>query len=195
VKKVLVPLAPGFEEIEAVTVVDILRRAGAEVFLAGIEDGPILGSRGVRIVPDGPLREVRDREFDLVVLPGGAGGTARLREDSDVARVLERTLGDGRPVAAICAAPTVLHARGLLEDRRIACHPAVAGQMSGARIVEDPVVVDRGVVTSRGAGTALEFALALVELLEGSATRAKVARAIVAAERPPHDSGSKEENR
>jgi len=159
-KRVLVPLAPGFEEIEAVTVIDLLRRADVEVVVAGVERGPIAGSRGVRLLPDASLDDVAGASFDLVVLPGGRGGTDRLIADSRVHALLRDQVRGGRLVAAICAAPEVLHRAGLLEGRQVTSHPS-------SRYREDRVVRDGSIITSRAPGTAMEFAFTLVELLCG----------------------------
>lgn len=175
-KSVLVPLAEGFEEIEAVTVVDLLRRAGVEVVTAALGTNPVKGSRGVPVVADVLLDDVSGRTFEAIVLPGGMPGAAHLREDGRVRRLLQRQAGEGRLVAAICAAPTVLAEAGLLEGRRATSFPGFldADTVPGLQIVEQPVVADGNVLTSRGPGTAMDFALELIERLEGPAVRAEV---------------------
>ncbi|HPF57235.1 MAG TPA: DJ-1/PfpI family protein, partial [Candidatus Competibacteraceae bacterium] len=114
---VLVPLAQGCEELEAVTIIDLLRRAGAGVTVAGLEDGPVTASRGVVIMPETTLEAVLDQDFDLIVLPGGLGGAQRLEADRRISALLQRMTEQGRYVAAICAAPKVLASAGLLENR------------------------------------------------------------------------------
>lgn len=166
-KKVLVPLAPGFEEIETVTVVDILRRAGARVTVAGVESGAIEGSRGIHLVPDELLDSVNPGEFDLVVLPGGQPGTNNLLKDKRVAGLLKQMREADRVIGAICAAPTILHALGFLKDKKATSHPSVEDQLSDVDYSQERVVVDNNLVTSRGPGTALEFAFKLVEILFG----------------------------
>ena len=167
--RVLVPLAKGFEEIEAVTVIDILRRAGIDVFCAGLEAGPVTGSHGLPIVPDGTLAEVLDQDFDMMVLPGGLPGADYLENDPRVAAMLRRLADSGRFTAAICAAPKVLAAAGLLDGRTATSYPGFLdpGRTPGLELSEAPVVEDGPVITSRGPGTAMDFALALVERLEG----------------------------
>jgi 4-methyl-5(b-hydroxyethyl)-thiazole monophosphate biosynthesis len=165
--RVLVPLAPGFEEIEAITIIDVLRRAGVTVDVAGTEPGPITGSHGITVTPDRPLAGADAEAYDLVALPGGMPGTLHLRQHPDVLRLLRELAARGRYTTAICAAPTVLAAAGLTEGRAVTSHPSVVGELSGTRYREDPVVSDGSVITSRGVGTAIEFALALVETLVG----------------------------
>ena len=166
--KVLVILAEGFEEIEAVTPIDVLRRAGAEVVAAGLADGPVKGSRGISILPDAPLSDVEEEEFDLLVLPGGLPGATNLRDDPRVKGLIERTLAANGTVGAICAAPaTVLSTHGFLAGRRATCHPNLAEDMVQGELVDERVVVDGNIVTSKGPGTAMEFALTLVAELYG----------------------------
>lgn len=164
---VLVPLAEGCEELEAVTVIDLLRRAGIDVVVAGLTEGPVTASRGVVLLPDALLADVRGQDFDMVVLPGGAGGAALLQQDARVRELLQGQLDAGRYVAAICAAPGVLAAEGLLNGRRATGFPGSLDGADGVEQVMAAVVIDGGLVTSRGPGTALDFALTLVALLQG----------------------------
>jgi 4-methyl-5(b-hydroxyethyl)-thiazole monophosphate biosynthesis len=177
----LVVLADGFEELEAAAPITILRRAGLEVVQAGLEPGPVAGSRGITFVPGAPLDDVADRDFDLVVLPGGMPGTANLRDNRAVARVVRATLDRGGRIGAICAAPTVLAGLGLLAGRRAACHASVepALREAGVEVAAEAVVVDGPFVTSRGAGTAVSFGLALVRELLGDGAAAEVARGMM----------------
>lgn len=171
VKRVVVPLAHGFEEIEAVTVVDILRRAGISVTIAGVEAGSppdaIEGRTGMKLVPDLAIAEVKASDFDMIVLPGGVKGTQTLQKDPHVAQLLRSLQEGGRYIAAICAAPTVLAAHDMIAGRKLTSHPSVREQLSGALYDERRVVIDGRLVTSRGPGTAMEFAMALVEILMG----------------------------
>jgi protein deglycase len=172
--RVLIPLAQGFEELEAVTVIDILRRAGLEVVTAGLDPGPVRASRGVVLVPDTQLDQVITERFDMIVLPGGREGAKRLQEDARILDLLRRTAKRGDYIAAICAAPRVLAEAGLLEERRATSFPGILDGIEGIKLSRDPVVQDGMIVTSRGPGTAMDFALELVRLLLGEAARANV---------------------
>jgi 4-methyl-5(b-hydroxyethyl)-thiazole monophosphate biosynthesis len=174
--RVLVPLAQGFEEIEAVTVVDLLRRAGIEVHTASLDGPQVTGSHGITVAADIALDAAREGDYDMIVLPGGMPGAQHLGADPRVIALLRRMAADGRYVAAICAAPSVLAHAGLLAERAATSFPGFlnADSAPGIRLRDDAVVVDGRVVTSRGAGTAMEFGLALVELLEGAVVRGQV---------------------
>lgn len=179
-KTVLVLLAPGFEEIETITVVDILRRAGAQVTLAGTEQGPLEGSRGIHVLPDDQLDNVLEKEFDMVVLPGGQPGTDNLIKDARVAQLLKKMDGLNKNIAAICAAPLVLKNAGILKNRCITSHPSVQNGLQGVSYKEDRVVVDGHIVTSKSPGTAMEFSLKLVEVLFGIERRDIVNKGVLA---------------
>lgn len=179
-KRVLVPLAPGFEEIEAVTIIDILRRADVTVAVAGTLPGPVTGSHGVVIVPDTTLDAVSASPFDMVVLPGGGPGTDNLRRDPRVAALVKAQADRGGYVAAICAAPTVLADAGLLAGRRVTSYPAYESQLSTADYRTERVVIDGKIITSRSPGTALEFALTLVEHLAGRDAGRRIAADVLA---------------
>jgi len=179
-KRVLIPLAPGFEEIEALAVVDILRRAGAEVVTAGTIAGPIEGRNKIRVLADKGLDKALSEEFDMVVLPGGAEGTRRLKEDERITGVLKNFSAEGKIIAAICAAPTVLSAAGLTEGRRITSHPGVREKLKDAKLSEERVVVDGSIVTSQGPGTAIEFAFSLVTMLFGEKKAQEVNSGVLA---------------
>lgn len=174
--RVLVPLAPGFEEIEAVTVVDVLRRAGIEVHTASLDGPRVTGSHGITVVTDIALDAAVADDYDMIVLPGGMPGAQHLKDDVRILSLLRRFAASGRYTAAICAAPGVLAQAGLLEARAATSFPGflTADSAPGIRLRDDPVVVDGKVVTSRGAGTAMEFGLALIALLEGEDARQQV---------------------
>ena len=171
--RVLIPLAEGCEELEAVTVIDLLRRAGIEVVCAGLDDGPVTASRGVVLVPDTTLDAVMNETFDMVVLPGGGPGAERLGKDGRILDLLQRMAADGQFTAAICAAPKVLAKAGLLQGKTATSYPGALASVGGggARLSEDPVVCDGKVITSRGPGTAMDFALQLIETLVGREQR------------------------
>ena len=167
--RVLVPLAEGFEEIEAVTIVDLLRRAGIEVETAALGARRVTGSHGIAVEADRSLDEVAQSDYDMIVLPGGMPGAEHLKNDARLVAMLRRQASAGRWNAAICAAPGVLAHAGLLDGAAATSYPGFLSAQSapGLRLSEAPVVVDGRVVTSRGPGTAIDFALALIGLLEG----------------------------
>jgi len=167
-RHVLVPIADGTEEIEAVTIIDVLRRAGAEVTVASVGDLQVTASRGVRLVADCLIGQCVDRDYDLVVLPGGMPGAEHLRDSRELTRILQRHSDAGRLVGAICAAPAVvLESHGLLENRKATCHPNHVRSLHDPTAAGERVLVDGTVATSQGPGTAMAFALKLVELLFG----------------------------
>lgn len=165
-KQALVILADGFEEIEAVTPIDVLRRAGVEVTVAGLKNKLVKGSRGVQIKADVVLDAVKCLP-DVLVLPGGGLGAKNLGESKQVKELIKKMDVEKRLIAAICAAPAyVLMPAGVLEGKRATCFPGCEDQFSSAvKFSEDRVVVDGNVITSRAPGTALEFAFAIVEKL------------------------------
>ena len=166
--KILVPLAEGFEEIEAVSVIDILRRADVEVVTAGLKAGPVTGSHRIKVIPDTSLDEVDFRDFDGLVLPGGAPGFVNLGNDECILRMAREMDRAGKYVAAICAAPSVLIKAGVLQGRKATVSPSGKAQVAAcAEFCEDRVVVDGNLITSRSPGTAMEFALRLVGVLMG----------------------------
>ena len=178
-KSVLIPLAPGFEDMEAVTLIDLLRRAGIEVVTAGLTAGLIEGSRGVLVQPDTTLDEVMTRDFDMIALPGGMPGAENLKNDARVLALLRRLGQAGKYTAAICAAPMALAAAGLLEGHRATSFPGFLDNLPNTIALPDPVVVDGKVATSRGPGTAMDFGLTLIELLAGRAKRDQVEAGLV----------------
>lgn len=179
--KVLVPLAQGCEELEAVTIIDLLRRAQIDVTTAGLEDGPVTASRGVKLVPDTDIDTALKEDFDMVVLPGGKAGAENLDNDPRIKALLKKMANNEKYTAAICAAPTVLANAGLLKDKKATSYPGFLEkmQLSDTTISNSPVVVDGNVITSRGPGTAMDFALALIETLAGKDKRIEVETALV----------------
>ena len=178
-KRGLCLLADGVEELELVAPVDVLRRAGAEVVLAVVgESIEVTGRNGLLLRGDALLAGLETNDFDLVFIPGGAA-VAALRKDGRAARLARQFVDAGKPVAAICAGPLVLEDAGLLEGKRFTAHFSTANELPGAQSGER-VLQDGLVITSRGAGTALEFGLALVDHLFGEAKEEEIARAIMA---------------
>jgi len=176
--RVLIPLAEGCEELEAVTLIDLLRRAGIDVVTAGLREGPVTASRGTRLLPDNTLEEVLEEDFDMIVLPGGQPGAQHLDEDQRLHAMLQRHHATGAYTAAICAAPRVLANAGLLDGRSATAYPGVLAAQDFPRVdmLAAPVVVDGKVVTSRGPGTAIDFALTLIGLLLDTSRRDEVER-------------------
>jgi len=174
--RVLVPLAEGFEEIEAVTIVDLLRRAAIEVHTASLASRRVTGSHGITVEADLLLDDAQAADYDMIVLPGGMPGAEHLKNDVRVIALLREFATAGRFTAAICAAPAVLAHAGLLEGREATSFPGFlrADSAPGIRLSESPVVVDGKVVTSRGPGTAIDFSLALIGLLKGDEVAAAV---------------------
>lgn len=179
-KTVLVPVADGTEELEAVAIIDILRRAGAAVTVASVSGNrQITASRGVVIVADALIEECADQDYDLVVLPGGIPGAEHLRDSATLTGMLKRQRAREGLYGAICASPAVvLEHHGLLEGRRATCHPGFANGLTDKTRVDEPVVADANCITSRGAGTAVVFALSLVERIFGKQSREDVAASL-----------------
>lgn len=177
----LVPLAEGFEEIEAVTIIDVLRRAGVEVRVAGLVPGPVRGSHGITLATDCGLDEVDAAALRMLVLPGGMPGAKNLAEDARVLALVRALEASGRTVAAICAAPLVLAAARVLTGRKATAYPSFQDQLAGAEVLASARVVRSGpLVTSQGVGTALDFALELVAELVGSARAQELRSALLA---------------
>jgi len=181
-KTVLVPIADGSEEIEAVCIIDVLRRAGAQVTVASVDGLQVTASRGVKLVADTLIADCAAETYDLIVLPGGMPGAEHLRDSVALTQLLRQQQTAGRLYAAICAAPVVvLKHHGLLERRPATAHPSCSQQLENQSAVDERVVVDGTCVTSRAPGTAIEFALQLVEMLFDKARAQKVAGPMLAA--------------
>lgn len=189
-KKVLVPVADGAEEIETASIVDILRRAEAEVLLASImhsstetpKNGGLIikGSRGLSFVADTYFDQVEKAEFDMIALPGGLKNAELLGDFEPLIKKLRRQKEQEKWIAAICASPAlVFQKNGLIDTIEATCHPSVASHLKHKKKIEERVVVDQKCITSRGPGTAIEFSLALVEHLYSKAKAASIAKALV----------------
>lgn len=177
---VLVPLAQGCEELEAVTVIDLLRRAGITVDSAGLDAQPVRASRGTVLIPDITLDEALTRDYDMLVLPGGLPGADHLKHDPRIIELVARMAAQQRYTAAICAAPRVLAQAGVLANRRATSFPGALdiAAIPGIDYCDEPVVRDGTVITSRGPGTAMDFALELIEVLAGRQQRDTVEAAL-----------------
>ena len=179
-KKTAILFAHGYEEVEALTVVDLLRRAkiGCEI-LSVADSGHVTGSHGISIGADRNFSGTDFSQYDGVILPGGMPGTTNLAADERVLALLRSFAAAGKLTAAICAAPTVLAKAGLLEGKKAVCYPGMEEQLTGAKVSFDPVAVDGTVITSRGLGTAIPFALDIVQYFEGRERAEALASSVV----------------
>lgn len=171
---VLVPLAQGCEEIEAVTVIDILRRAGITVTSAGLDAKPVHASRGTVLIPDSTLDEALEYSYDMIVLPGGQPGTNNLKADARIITLLKKMSQEDKYISAICAAPSVLATAGLLDGKHATSFPGALNSFHKVLQQTEAVIEDGKIITSRGPGTAMDFALTLVERLAGKTKRLEV---------------------
>lgn len=179
--KVLVPLAQGCEELEAVTIIDLLRRAEITVVTAGLDSKPITASRATVIVPDTDLDTALQDDYDMVVLPGGLPGADHLDNDERIKDILIKMANSEKFTAAICAAPKVLANAGILNNKKATSYPGFLDNLNleTTEISNDAVITDGKVITSRGPGTAMDFALTLIESLEGKEKRDEVEKGLV----------------
>lgn len=179
-KKACVLLAEGFEEIEALTVVDLLRRARIYVDTVAVADEYMVrGSHGIAVQTEDLFSEVDFEEFDMLVLPGGLPGTTNLGDHSGVRKVIRDFAEKEKYIAAICAAPTLLGNLGLLKGKRVTCYPSMEKQISGSVLTGAPVMSDGNIITGQGVGAACEFALNLIAVLMGDDKAQEIAEAIV----------------
>lgn len=179
-KKALVPLAEGFEDIEAVAVIDVLRRGGVEVVTAALgADRLVASSHGIRMEADRLLADVLDADYDAIVLPGGGKGTANLKACAPLAERLRKQKADGGFVCAICAAPTVLAAAGVLAHEQVTCYPTSVADL-GRESAGVPAVADGQVITGQAAGSAVLFGLVVLQNLTDEDTALRVAASMVA---------------
>jgi len=179
-KKVLVPIADGTEEIEAVCIIDTLRRAGADVTVVSVGQPEVTASRGVKLVADTCLSDCMNETYDCIALPGGMPGAEHLRDCSDLIGKLREQKAAGRLYAAICASPAVvLQPHGLLEKVKATCYPSMRDELDPACASDERVVVDGNCITSQGPAVAIDFALKLVELLFGPDKAKEIAGAML----------------
>lgn len=173
-------LADGFEEVEALTAVDILRRGNVDIKTVSIMDGlSVNGSHGIKVEADLLFDKRAYDDADMLILPGGGQGTQNLKDKKSLNGVIIKAENEGKYLAAICAAPSVLGLAGLLDGKKAVCYPGFELQLIGATIGKENVVKDGKIITSRGAGTAMEFALVLLETLEGKEVMTKVKESIL----------------
>lgn len=179
-KKAVMLFADGFEEVEALMTVDLLRRGGVEIQLASItQEMTVCGSHGIQVGMDTTLSQVNIEQMDAILIPGGMPGTKNLAADEAACQALKKMNQAGKIVGAICAAPSVLGKCGILDGKRATCYPGFEEQLGDASFVDEMVVSDGNVVTSRGLGTAMEFGFRLLELLVSKETAEEVKKSVV----------------
>jgi 4-methyl-5(b-hydroxyethyl)-thiazole monophosphate biosynthesis len=181
-KKVLALLAEGFEEVEAVTPLDYLRRAGIDAAAVGVtgQGGAIKGSHGILVTPDFPLQGIDGADWDGILLPGGMPGASNIAASAPAGRLIKDMAAAGKLICAICASPAIILAPlGLLAGRRFTCFPGMEARVKDGVWSEDPVVTDGNVITSRGAGTAAVWAVAIIDALLGHGKGEKIARMVL----------------
>ena len=161
----LVILSPGFEEIEAITVIDLLRRTSIDVTIAGLGNIIITGSHDIPVTADTELSKVDHSQFDILILPGGQPGTNNMKANPTILKWIKERHSAGLLIAAICAAPTVLHAAGITDNLKLTSYPTEKKVFSNAKYIEEDVVIDNHIITGRGVGTAIEFSLAIIAKL------------------------------
>ncbi len=173
---VLVPLAQGCEELEAITITDLLVRAGINVTSCGLDEQPVKAARGTTIIADTSIENIRGKTFDLIVLPGGLPGADHLRDNETLQSMIKKQAQENRYLAAICAAPKALAKAGVLQGKTATAFPGVLEALNNPAITlsNNAVEIDGNVITSRGPGTAIDFTLSLIELLEGRKKRDEV---------------------
>lgn len=177
--KILIPLAHGFEEIEAVTNIDVLRRAGIDVITAGIGSTKIEGDHGIKIDTDTEISRVIAADLDGVVLPGGMPGAENLKNSEGLLKIIRDINNKGGLCAAICAAPIVFEAAGILDGKNATSYPGFDKDMTSCNYIEERVVIDGNIITGRGPGVAMEFALTVVEYLKDKETKKKLEEAMI----------------
>lgn len=179
-KKIAVHLAEGFEEIEALSIIDILRRADLDTLSVSITKNKLVeGAHGIKVEADALFEEVNYDNIDMLVLPGGMPGTTNLEDHEDLKkRIIEFDI-DEKWIGAICAAPSILGKMAMLEDRKATCYPGFEKSILGGKLSNDAVVLDRNIITSQGPATAMEFSLKLVELLKGQEKAEELSKALL----------------
>lgn len=172
-------LADGFEEVEAIAPVDMLRRAGIEVKTVGVTGDVVSSSHNIKVLPDIALADVvLDEKLEAVILPGGLPGATNLEESAEVLKAIDFACENGKYICAICAAPQILGHKGLLEGKEAIAYPGFEAELKGAKISDEYVVLDGNIITAKGAGVATEFGLKIVSVLAGEDTAEKIRKAI-----------------
>ncbi len=178
--KVYIFFADGLEEIEGLTVVDMMRRVGIDISIVSMNDTlKVTGSHKIVMEADMLLKDVDVSAGDMFVLPGGLPGTTHLAESRELAKILKKAYAAGKYVAAICAAPSVLGGLGLLDGKKATCYPGFEDKLTGAHCLTDNVVTDKNIITSRGMGTAIEFSARLIALLKDEKTADELKKSIM----------------
>ncbi len=177
--KIVILLADGFEELEAVAIIDVLRRAEIEIVSAGLKEGPVSSAHNVKVIPDTMIDKISSDDFDMLVLPGGIPGSDNLNADERVINLIKDFNAKGKMTGAICAAPYVLANAGILDGKRATSYPSFSDRLGSAVYVEKTVVKDGNIMTSRGPGTALCFGLAIVEKFAGKEKAAQIRDAML----------------
>ncbi len=173
-------LAEGFEEIEALCPLDLLRRAGVEIKTVGIGSKTVCGTHGISVLADMSDSDMRDFDAEMIILPGGMPGTLNLDASATVHKAIDTAVENGSYIAAICAAPSILGTLGLLRDKEAICYPGFEDKLVGAKISDERVVVDGKIITAAGMGVALRFGLTLVELLCGQEKAEALRKGVIA---------------
>lgn len=179
-KRVALFLAGGFEEVEALTTVDLLRRANIKVDMVSVNKEKVVeGAHGITVIADQRIREISADSYDALILPGGMPGTIHLGECSELMELLDDYFQKGKLVGAICAAPSLLGKRGLLKEKNACCYPGFEKELIGANVSTNKVEVDGNVITSRGVGTAIDFSLAIIQMLLSKEEADKIGKGIL----------------
>lgn len=179
-KKVCIFLANGHEEVEALTVVDLLRRASIDITMVSIEeDNTITGAHNIKIIADKKFEDIDYSDMDMLILPGGMPGTNNLAKHNGLIEILKDFNQKKKWIAAICAAPSILGVNGILKEKEACCYPGFETQLEGANVLINSVVLSENVITSRGLGTAIEFSGKIIEVLQDKALSDKIKEAVI----------------
>lgn len=179
-KKIAIFFAEGYEEIEALTVVDLCRRAGIGAEMVSVTESlKVTGAHGIPVIMDKMLSDVDFDALDMIVLPGGMPGTRNLEQVPLLMEQVKAFAAAGKYIAAICAAPSVFGHLGLLKGKKACCYPGFEQELSGANVTYEPCEADGNIITSRGMGCAIDFSLKIIEMLENGDMASKIGRQII----------------